>query len=156
MRPRRILGRIVAGAILTTRTLTFALTPHQRQLNIDSFEYVWKTIRDKHWQTKPGGLDWQSVHDELRPAIDKADTMDAARAAMNAMLARLHQTHFGIVPSDLYSELNAGGGHGESTTRLYFRRGGWDVLVTWIAHVSARETQGMARVAGLRAGEHIS
>jgi len=25
------------------------VSPHERQLNVDSFEYVWTTIRDKHW-----------------------------------------------------------------------------------------------------------
>jgi carboxyl-terminal processing protease len=122
----------VGAAILTVAACAFALTPEQRRLNIDSFEYVWKTVRDKHWQTKPGGLDWQAVHDELRPAIEKADSMDAARAIMNDMLGRLHQTHFAIIPSDLYSDLD--GAHsskgGESTTGLDVRVVGTQVLVT--------------------------
>jgi hypothetical protein len=74
------------------------LTPAQRQLNIDSFEQVWTTVRDKHWDPKLGGLDWQAVHDELRPKVDKAATMGEAREAMSEMLHRLKQTHFGIVP----------------------------------------------------------
>ena len=143
MRPRRILRRIIAGAILTAGTLAFALTPQQRQLNVESFEYVWKTVRDKHWQTKPGGLDWQSVHDELRPAIDKADTMDAARGVMSEMLARLHQTHFGIVPSDLYSDLEGATGHGESTTGLDVRVLGSEVLVTSVDRGSSAAEQGV-------------
>jgi carboxyl-terminal processing protease len=81
------------------------LTPEQKQLNLKSFEYVWTTIRDKHWDPKLGGLDWQAVHDELRPAVENAQTMDQARAAMTAMLERLKQTHFNIVPSDLYGEM---------------------------------------------------
>ena len=44
------------------------MTPAQKQANTDSFEYVWKKIHDTHWEAKPGGLDWQAVHDELRPA----------------------------------------------------------------------------------------
>jgi len=28
------------------------------QLDLESFEKVWTTVRDKHWQVKPGGLDW--------------------------------------------------------------------------------------------------
>ena len=31
--------------------------------NVESFEVVWKTIRDKHFDPKLGGLDWQAVHD---------------------------------------------------------------------------------------------
>jgi len=93
-----------------------ALTPAQRQLNIDSFEQVWQTIRDKHWDPKLGGLDWQAVHDELRPKEEKAGTMDEARAAMSEMLARLKQTHFGIVPGDAYREVSAAtGGDNQGT-----------------------------------------
>jgi carboxyl-terminal processing protease len=132
---------ILAITVLPAACFAFALTPVQRQLNIDSFEYVWKTIRDKHWQTKPGGLDWQAVHDELRPAIDKADSMDAARAVMNDMIGRLHQTHFAIVPGDLYSDLNHG--RGEITTGLDVRLVGSDALVTSVEPGSSAASQGV-------------
>lgn len=82
-----------------------ALTPAQRQANIDSFEHVWQTVRDKHWDPKLGGLDWQAIHDELRPRVERATTMADARAPMSEMLARLKQTHFGIVPAAVYREL---------------------------------------------------
>jgi carboxyl-terminal processing protease len=82
------------------------LTPAERQLNVDSFEHVWKTVRDKHWDPKLTGVDWQAVHDELRPKVEQAGSMDEARAAMSGMLERLKQTHFGIVPGEAYKELN--------------------------------------------------
>jgi carboxyl-terminal processing protease len=85
------------------------LTPSERQANIDSFEYVWKTVRDRHWEAKPGGLDWQAVHDELRPKIAKAATAAEAREVISGMLERLHQTHFGVFPSEVYSEFDAPG-----------------------------------------------
>src|ERR1700722_16744919 len=81
-----------------------ALTPAERQLNIDSFEEVWKTVRDKHWDPKLNGVNWQAVHDELRPKIEKAPTMDNARDVMSDMLDRLHQTHFAIIPVETYKE----------------------------------------------------
>jgi carboxyl-terminal processing protease len=123
-----------AAALAFAQTATSAafsqLTQKQRQLNIDSFEYVWTTVRDKHWQAKPAGLDWQAVHDELRPAMEKTSTMQAARAVLNDMLQRLHETHFAIIPSDLYSDLNGSGGKGEITTGIDVRIAGSDVLVT--------------------------
>src|SRR5579864_2468363 len=122
---------ILAVTILAATSLDFAqttasveatpLTAKQRQINIDSFEYVWTTVRDKHWQAKPGGLDWQAVHDELRPTIEKAGSLEAARAVMNDMLGRLHQTHFEIIPSDLYSDLNGSTARGEITTGIDVR-----------------------------------
>ncbi len=104
MSPR--LGAIVLLAVLAPAA---DLTPAERQANIESFEKVWKTVRDRHWEARPGGLDWQAVHDELRPKIEKATTAEAARAILSDMLARLHQTHFGIVPAEVYEEFQSPG-----------------------------------------------
>lgn len=57
------------------------LTPEQQRLNLESFEHVWTTVRDKHWDPKLAGLDWQAVHDELRPQLESATTMEQARTA---------------------------------------------------------------------------
>ncbi len=100
------------------------------------------TIRDKHWQTKPGGLDWQAIHDEFRPKIEAADSMDAARAVMNQMLGRLHQTHFGIVPADLYSNVDTSHG-GEATAGIDVRVVGAQVLVTSVEPASSAALEGV-------------
>ena len=134
---------VLLGLLLCSKS--FALTPEQRQLNIDSFEQVWKTVRDKHWQTKPGGLDWQAVHDQLRPVIEKADSMEAARAVMEDMIGRLHQTHFGILPADLFSDIQASGGRGENGTGLDVRVIASQVLVTSVEPDSPAATQGVKR-----------
>jgi carboxyl-terminal processing protease len=75
--------------------------------NIEAFEKVWTTIRDKHWDPKLGGLDWQAVHDELRPKVEAAKTADAVREILNDMVGRLKQTHFGIFPGEVYHDLNS-------------------------------------------------
>jgi carboxyl-terminal processing protease len=85
------------------------LTPAQKQANTDSFEYVWKKIHDTHWEAKPGGLDWQAVHDELRPQVDKATSTEQVRTIISGMLERLHQTHFGVFPSEIYKEFDSPG-----------------------------------------------
>jgi carboxyl-terminal processing protease len=77
----------------------------ERQLAIDSFEKVWTTVRDTHWEKNPGGLDWQAIHEEFRPKVANARNMDGARAAMREMLSRLHQTHFAILSSDSYDAI---------------------------------------------------
>ena len=83
----------------------WAQFPDSRQLNIDSFEKVWTTIRDKHWEKNPGGLDWQAIHEEFRPRIEKAKNIDEVRTILNEMLGRLHQTHFAILPATVYDEV---------------------------------------------------
>src|SRR6516162_6202683 len=74
-----------------------ALTVEQKQNNLDSFEYVWRTIRDRYWDQKIGGLNWQAIHEEYRPQLEKADSMTKAREVMNSMIMRLGQSHFRIV-----------------------------------------------------------
>jgi carboxyl-terminal processing protease len=107
--------RSLWGLCLLAGSLLAQLTPEQKQLNVASFEKVWTTVRDKHWEKNPNGLDWPSVHDEFRPRMDKAATMDEARAVIREMLGRLKQTHFGIFPTSVYEDVNVeGGGDGSA------------------------------------------
>ena len=94
----------IAGA---TAVAGQTVTPAQRDVNIQSFEKVWTTVSDKHWDPKLGGLNWQAVHDELRPKMEAAKTADEARDILNDMVGRLKQTHFGIFPGSVYHDLDA-------------------------------------------------
>src|ERR1700733_10468905 len=136
-----IRGIAIVAFFLIGRPLGAALTPEQRQLNIQSFEYVWTAIRDRHWQTKPGGLDWQAIHDEFRPKMEAADSMDAARDLLNEMLGRLHQSHFNIVPGELYSNVETG--RAETTNGIDERVVGLQVLVTSVEPDSSAFLQGV-------------
>src|SRR5207248_2478400 len=82
-------------------SITKGLTKEQRDKNLESFEMVWKTILDSHYDPKLGGLDWQAVHKELKPRIEKADSMSDARNVMRDMLNRLGHSHVAIVPASL-------------------------------------------------------
>lgn len=85
-----------------------ALTAQEKQLNIESFELVWSTVRDQYWDPQFGGLNWQAVHDELHPEIERAATQSRARAVMAEMLERLGKSHFAIIPADLFGDLESG------------------------------------------------
>jgi len=89
-----------------------SLGDEQRRLNLESFDYVWTTIDEKHWEKKPGGLDWQAVRDELRPRVEQAATVDDARDVLFEMIGRLGQSHFGIIPGHVYEELQVERGAG--------------------------------------------
>ena len=88
--------------------------PEQKKLLAASFEEVWATVRDKHYDPTLGGLDWQKVYEEFKPRIDAAESMDAGRAIMNEMLGRLKQTHIGIIPASTYRDLSESGERGAS------------------------------------------
>ena len=87
-----------------------SLTPAERQANLESFDRVWTTVRDTYWDPRLGGLDWEAARRELRPQVESAATMEQARASMSALLARLKQSHFNIIPAVSYAEMDTGGG----------------------------------------------
>ncbi|MCU1339286.1 MAG: peptidase [Bryobacterales bacterium] len=112
------------------------------RLDLDSFEKVWTTVRDKHWQSKPGGLDWQAIHDEYRPRVEKAASHDEARAVMQEMLGRLHQSHFAIIPAPVYSVLDDEEG-GPGVTGIDARVLDGQAVVTSVDPGSPAEKQGV-------------
>jgi carboxyl-terminal processing protease len=116
----------------------------QRRLNVESFDHVWTTIRDKHWELRPGGLDWQAVRDELRPRVEGATTLVEAREVMIEMIQRLGQSHFAIIPASVYEELGTDGGDG--TTGIVVR------VLDGRALVVAVEDGSPAAGAGVRPG----
>src|SRR5579863_2636272 len=132
----------IVAALLMGVPLLAALTPQQRQLNIQSFEYVWTVIRDKHWQTNPGGLDWQAIHDEFRPKIEKTETMEDVRAVLRAMLDRLHQSHFAILPLAIYRDIE-GSEEGDGTPGFDVRVLDGRAIVTEVASGSAAAEAGV-------------
>lgn len=140
---RLVLALITASALFAQS----ASSPEERKRNLDSFEKVWSTIRDKHWEERPGGLDWQAIHEEYRPLAEKAATIDDARKVMSDMLARLKQTHFGIIPSGVYGE--AGREMGDGSPGIELR------LLAGKAIVTRLEPGASAEKAGVKLGWEI-
>lgn len=91
------------------------MTDAERQLHLDSFDYVWTTVRDKHFDPDMGGVDWTAVRDELRPKVAEAASIDDVRVVLGDMLSRLELSHFNIVPAEVYSDLE--GEDGETVSR---------------------------------------
>jgi carboxyl-terminal processing protease len=112
------------------------------QLDLDSFEKVWTTIRDKHWQVKPGGLDWQAIHDEYRPRVESAASHDQARAVMQEMLGRLKQSHFAIIPEVVYAVVDDDG-EGPGTSGIDARVLDGHAVVTSVDPGSPADKQGV-------------
>ncbi len=126
------------------------LTTEQRQKNVESFELVWKTVRDSHYDPKLGGVDWQAVRAELRPRIEKADSMDEARAVLSEMLGRLGHSHVAIIPASLYEDVQGARAGARGAVP------GFDVRVAGGEAVVVRVTEGLpAARAGVRPGWRV-
>jgi len=72
----------------------------QRQDNLLSFDQVWTTVRNNHWDASLGGLDWDAVRIEYRERVEKAQTTAESRAVIREMLGRLNHSHFEIHAAD--------------------------------------------------------
>jgi carboxyl-terminal processing protease len=92
----------------------------QRQLA--SFDQVWKTIADTHWDSSLVGKSWEEARDRLRPDVENAQSIDDVRKAINELLGTLGQSHFGIIPASEYDEVaSASAGGGEGTLGMEIR-----------------------------------
>jgi carboxyl-terminal processing protease len=83
------------------------LSADETRRNVDSFEFVWNTIDNQFFDSTFGGLDWRAVHDELLPAVQNARSTKEARGVMIDMISRLHQSHFAIIPAEVYEKIDA-------------------------------------------------
>jgi len=70
-------------------------------LNAATFEAVWTTVRDTHWDPTLGGVDWPAVRVELLPRAEAAADDAALRVILMDALGRLKQSHFTIIPGEL-------------------------------------------------------
>ncbi len=114
--------------------------------NLESFDVVWTTIRDRHWETKPGGLNWNAIREEYRPRVERAESMTAARGALSDMLSRLQQTHFGIFPSDVYESASGDGvPAGSAAIGVDVRVLDGEAVVTRVDPGSPAQTAGVER-----------
>ena len=142
MRSARIFT--IALACATLAGAQPALTAEQKRLNLESFEFIWSTIRDQYWDPTFGGVNWYAVRDEFRPRIEHATTMPETRSLMGQMLGRLGKSHFAIIPADVYGDLDShddAGGTG--TTGIDVRVLEGHAIVTSVEEGSPAAAQGV-------------
>ena len=61
--------------------------------NLAAFDEVWETVRDRFYDPRLHGLDWQAVRAQYRPRVAAAGSREETAAAVNAMLAELGASH---------------------------------------------------------------
>ena len=108
---------LIAAVILITALLgdgpaigsDTGFTPEQQALNIDSFDMVWTTIRDQHYDPELLGLDWEAIGERYRPRVEEAATVDDVRIALTEMIGELGQSHFNILPGEIFRDIDGTG-----------------------------------------------
>ena len=67
---------------------------------MQSFEAVWQTVNEKHYDPTFGGLDWQEVHDRYRPRFASVKGDPEFRSTINEMLFELGLSHLLVASGD--------------------------------------------------------
>jgi carboxyl-terminal processing protease len=75
--------------------------------NQANFDQVWELVRDRFYDPRLNGLDWQGQRARFRPEAATASTREDAAVVINAMLAKLgaSHTHFYTPDDPAYYQL---------------------------------------------------
>ncbi len=141
---RNILS-FVASAVgflnLAIHSQEFAVSP-STDPNVQSFNLVWQTIRESHWDSSKVGKNWEVAYSRLLPQVQAARSTTAVRKVMNELLETLEQSHFGIIPSANYQLQTLGVGGGQGNVGITARLVEDSAIVTHVrANSSAAKNQ---------------
>jgi len=118
------------------------LSAEQRALNVASFDLVWTTVRDKHFDPELGGIDWNALGEKYRTQLETTESMRDVRIVMS---------HFNILPREIIEDIK---GVGE----IRFREGSLGLEVVAVdgrALVVAVQENSSGAKAGIRTGWEI-
>jgi len=118
-----------------------------RAAGLESFDAAWRIVYETHFDTTFNGVDWMALRDSLRPHAERAGGREALRGVIRAMLDRLGESHFALIPREAADTLDPSGGTAvRGRTGLDVRLVDGQLLVTRVDSGSA------AARAGVRTG----
>lgn len=113
------------------------------KIRLETFEKVWTTVYEKHFDPTFGGVDWKKVGEEYKPKALEAKSDEEYYGVLQAMLGELNQSHFGIVPPN--TQISATSfGEGEIGIEIH--------LINDQAVISRVDAGSTAEKAGLKTG----
>jgi carboxyl-terminal processing protease len=103
---RRLAFSVVFAAVLAGQDAA--------ALRRETFDIVWKTIHNHHYDRSFGGLDWNQVRARYEHRAAQSKTDDELHALLNRMIGELKLSHFQIISpqgilDDIDSEPRLGG-----------------------------------------------
>ena len=95
---RALLLLLCLGLLTGLRGRAQEATPDIALLRRQSFELVWRTVKEKHFDATFGGVDWDAARSKYEPEVARSKTDDEFYALLRRMLGELRLSHFGIIP----------------------------------------------------------
>lgn len=105
-RPALLAGVALLGALAPARARA-QHAPVDSGLAAATFDSAWSIIYRQHYDTTFGGTDWVALRDTLRPRAAGATSTPALRAVIGDMIARLHLSHYALLPAEVASTVSA-------------------------------------------------
>ena len=116
----------------------------------ETFDVVWRTVKEKHYDPKFNGVDWDKVRADYSPRVSEVKSEKELYALLQRMIGELGQSHFNIIPREAIVEDPK-----EATSSEGPSSGTIGVEVNYIddlALITRVEENSPAARAGLRAG----
>jgi carboxyl-terminal processing protease len=70
------------------------------ELRQKTFDIVWTTVKEKHFDPTFGGVDWDRIRETYSPRVAAVKTDQELYVLLQQMLGELHQSHFNIIPPE--------------------------------------------------------
>ncbi len=70
------------------------------ELRQQTFDLVWRTVNEKHFDPTFGGVNWEQVRVRYAPLVAAAKSDAEFYASLQQMLNELRQSHFAIIPPE--------------------------------------------------------
>jgi C-terminal processing protease CtpA/Prc len=83
----------LGGAWPASAQMTSQSEAPSGETGLAAFDEVWETVRDRFYDPRLHGLDWQAMRARYRPQVASARSPDDAAIVVNAMLAELGASH---------------------------------------------------------------
>jgi carboxyl-terminal processing protease len=114
-------------------------------VHLQTFEIVWRTVKEKHFDPNYGGVNWDQVRERYAPKVAGIKSDQELYRLLQQMLGELRQSHFNIIPPEA---ITPDDGQGPSAGSI-----GIDLrLIDHQAVITGVEPGSRAYAAGLRPG----
>jgi carboxyl-terminal processing protease len=131
---------------VTTAETDRADPSFDRNLAIASFDSAWSRVNNTYYDPTFGGLDWDAMRNEFRPRVEAARNDREVRAAIQEMLLRIGDSHFGIIGREAADAMDPTASPGRSGSSQ--ADAGFDIRLAEGQMVVTRVRQGGAAEAG--------
>src|SRR5688572_9666156 len=112
----------------------------EAEVRLKTFEKVWNTVNEKHFDPNFGGVDWGKVGEIYKPRALAVKNDDEFYLTLQEMLGELNQSHFGIYPPN--AQISATG-FGEAEIGVDVQIIDKQVIVTRVEADSPAEKSGL-------------